>query len=432
MRRILATIPATIPLMILATAGVVAAQQPVMLTLPEAEALAVKNHPDVSAALLRAAAANQVTIETRSAALPALYGSVTGAGALANSRIAAGNLNNPIIFNRFATGVTMGQLITDFGRTSNLTESSRLRAQAQQDDAQATRADIILQVDRAYYAALRAQTVAVVAEQTVAARQTVADQVSALARSNLKSGLDESFANVNLAESKLLLINARNEVKAAFADLSSAIGNRDPRTFQLTDPVAPGALPGDPAALVNRAIQSRPELAALRAEYNGALRFAQAERALQYPSVSALASVGVIPGHEETLHGRYGAAGINMNIPVFNGRLYSARRTEAELRAQAAGQMLRARENRIARDVQVAWLNASTAFERLAVTAELLTEATMALDLAQTRYDLGLSSIVELTQAQLNKTSAEIASAGAKYEYGLQSAVLAYQDGTVR
>ncbi|MDQ6701157.1 MAG: TolC family protein [Acidobacteriota bacterium] len=417
--------------MLLATVATAAAQQPV-LTLPEAEALAVKNHPDVSAALLRAAAANQVTIETHSAALPTLYGSVTGAGALANSRIAAGNLNNPVIYNRFASGLTMGQLITDFGRTSSLTESSRLRAQAQQDDAQATRADIILQVDRAYYAALRAQTVAVVAEQTVAARRTVADQVSALARSNLKSGLDESFANVNLAESKLLLINARNEVKAAFADLSSAIGYREWRTFQLADPAAPGSLPPDPTPLVIQAIQNRPELAALRAEYNGALKFAQAERALQYPSVSALASVGVIPGHEETLHGRYGAAGINMNIPVFNGRLFSARRTEAELRAQAAEQTLRGRENRVARDVQVAWLNASTAFERLAVTAELLTEATMALDLAQTRYDLGLSSIVELTQAQLNKTSAEIASASAKYEYGLQSAVLAYQDGTVR
>lgn len=418
--------------MLLATAASVAAQQPAVLTLPEAEALAIKNHPDVSAALLRAAAANQITIETRSAALPTLYGSVTGAGALANSRIAAGNLNNPVIYNRFASGITMGQLITDFGRTSNLTESSRLRAQAQQDDAQATRADIVLQVDRAYYSALRSQTVAVVAEQTVAARQTVADQVSALARSNLKSGLDESFANVNLAESKLLLINAHNEVKAAFADLSIAVGYRDWRTFQLSDPAAPGALPADPTPLVNQAIQNRPELAALRAEYNGALKFAQAERALQYPSVSALASVGVIPGHEETLHGRYGAAGINMNIPVFNGRLFSARRTEAELRAQAAEQTLRGRENRVARDVQVAWLNASTAFERLAVTAELLTEATMALDLAQTRYDLGLSSIVELTQAQLNKTSAEIASAGAKYEYGLQSVVLAYQDGTVR
>ncbi len=408
------------------------ARQPTPLTLPEAEALAVKNHPDVSAALLRAAAANRITIETRSAALPTIYGSVTAAGALDNSRIAAGNLNNPVIYSRFASGITMSQLITDFGRTSNLTESSRFRAEAQDDNARATRADIVLQVDRAYYAALRAQTVAVVAEQTVSARQNVSDQVSALASSNLKSGLDVSFANVNLAEAKLLRINAQNEVRAAFADLSTALGYRDARPFQLVDPAEPAALPPDPAPLVQLAMQSRPELAGLKAEYNGALRFAEAERDLKRPSISALAAVGVLPEHEQALHGRYGAGGVNVNIPFFNGRLFTARQQEAELRAQAAEQSVRSLENRVARDVQVAWLNASTAFQRLAVTAELLNEATQALDLAQTRYDLGLSSIVELSQAQLNKTSAEIASASSKYEYGLQSAVLAYQDGAGR
>ncbi|MDQ6663768.1 MAG: TolC family protein [Acidobacteriota bacterium] len=413
----------------LAAAATLSAQQP--LTLTQAEAIAVKNHPDVSAALLRAAAANQVTLEIRSAALPTIYGSVTGAGALANSRIAAGNLNNPVIYNRFASGVTFGQLITDFGRTANLTESSRLRAEAERDNAQATREDIILQLDRAYYAALRAQTVSVVATETVGARQTVSDQVTALANSKLKSGLDVSFANVNLAESKLLLINAQNEVRAAFADLSVALGYGDSRTFTLSDPDSPAALPADAAPLVQQALKTRPEIASLRAEYNGLLRFAEAEKDLKRPSITALASAGVIPGHEDTLHGRYGAAGVNMNIPIFNGRLFTARQQEAELRAQAAERNMRSLENRVARDVQVAWLNASTAFQRLAVTAELLSEATLALDLAQTRYDLGLSSIVELSQAQLNKTSAEIASASAKYEYGLQSAVFAYQNGTV-
>lgn len=415
-----------------AAAALLAQQpQPPPLTLAQAEAIAVRNHPDVSAALLRAAAANQVTLETRSAALPTVYGSVTGAGALANSRIAAGNLNNPVIYNRFASGVTFGQLITDFGRTSSLTESSRLRAEAERDNAQSTREDIILQVDRAYYAALRAQTVSVVATQTVAARQTVSDQVTALANSKLKSGLDVSFANVNLAESKLLLINAQNEVRAAFADLSVALGYGDSRTFALSDPDFPSALPSDPAPLVQQALKTRPEIASLRAEYNGLLKFAEAEKDLKYPSITALASVGVIPAHEDTLHGRYGAAGVNMNIPIFNGRLFTARQLEAELRAQAAERNVRSLENRVARDVQVAWLNASTAFQRLEVTTELLSEATLALDLAQTRYDLGLSSIVELSQAQLNKTSAEIASASAKYEYGLQSAVLAYQNGTI-
>ena len=109
-----------------------------------------------------------------------------------------------------------------------------------------------------------------------------------------------------------------------------------------------------------------------------------------------------------------------------------ARLTEADLRAQAAAQNLRDFENRVARDAQVAWLNASTAFERLALTAQLLDQATLAMNLAQSRYDLGLSSIVELSQAQLNQTSAEIASAGAKYDYQLLRAVLDYQVGTVR
>ncbi|MCU1261383.1 MAG: outer rane efflux protein, partial [Bryobacterales bacterium] len=53
-------------------------------------------------------------------------------------------------------------------------------------------------------------------------------------------------------------------------------------------------------------------------------------------------------------------------------------------------------------------------------------------DLAKARYDLGLSSIVELSQAQLNKTSAEIASASAKFDYALQRAVLDFQTGVVR
>jgi outer membrane protein len=123
---------------------------------------------------------------------------------------------------------------------------------------------------------------------------------------------------------------------------------------------------------------------------------------------------------------------VNLNIPVFNGFLFSARRQEAELRAQAAQKDVAGLENRVARDVEVALLNANTARDRMSLTTELLNEANQALDLAQTRYNLGLSSIVELSQAQLNKTSAEIASAAARYDYQLQRAVLSYQTGELR
>jgi outer membrane protein len=408
------------------------AQQTMKLTLQQAESLAVKNNPDVSVALLNAAAANQVTIETRSAYFPTVNGSVTGAGALSGSRVAAGALNNPVIYNRLATGVTVSQLITDFGRTSNLTASARLHAEARDDSAKATRADIVLQADRAYFDALRAASVLTVAQQTVSARQVVADQVSALANANLKSELDVTFANVNLSDAKLLLINAQNDIKASYAALSNALGYRDQRTFELVDPTMPPAPPDDVTPLIQTSFRQRPEILSARADFNGAQKFAIAERDLKKPTVSALASVGAIPAYEAPLDYRYAAAGVNVNVPIFNGHLFSARRTEAELRAQASEQALLSLENRIAKDVQVALLNASTAYQRLSVTAELLAQATQALSLAQARYNLGLSSIVELSQAQLNLTSAQIANAGAKYDYDLQGAVLDYQTGVVR
>ena len=67
-------------------------------------------------------------------------------------------------------------------------------------------------------------------------------------------------------------------------------------------------------------------------------------------------------------------------------------------------------QNRVVQEVRIAWLDAKTSYQCLDLTGELLNQAAQALELAQSRYDLGLSSIVELSQAQLNKTSAEISS----------------------
>jgi outer membrane protein len=85
--------------------------------------------------------------------------------------------------------------------------------------------------------------------------------------------------------------------------------------------------------------------------------------------------------------------------------------------------------NRVARDVRIAWYNAKTADERVGLSTQPLSGANEALGLAQERYGLGLSSIVELNQAQLNVTIAEIESTNAKHDYLLQCAVLDYRSG---
>jgi outer membrane protein len=404
------------------------------LSLRDAEALAIRNHPRITEAELIALASQQVVREVRSAFFPTVTADATAVGALgSNTRIAAGGLNNPLILNRDAEGVTVSQLITDFGRTMNLNASAKLNSQAEAAGALATREEILLAVSSAYYDSLQAQSVLEVAKQTVATRQTVFDQVSTLATNQMKSGLDVSFAKVDLEGGKLLLAEAENDVAASFERLANVLGGREERTWQLVDePVATGAAP-DATQLVQTALRNRPDLRRLSLERDAAAKFARAERGLNYPTISAVGSAGVIPVREpDELKSDYAAAGVNFSLPIFDGMLFSAREKEADLQSQAAAEKLRDAENNVIRDVRVAVLDVNYAVERMALTVQLLESASEAFDLAQARYQAGLSSIVELSQAQLNKTGAQIAEARAKYDLQLRNAILSYQIGALQ
>jgi outer membrane protein len=400
----------------------------IRLTVKDAEALALKNNPAISVARLSALASEQVTREVRSNLWPQAYANLTGVDARNNSRITAGGLNNPSVYTRAAGGATVTQLITDFGHTTNLVAGARLQARAEEQSAAAAKEDVLLAVDQAFYNALQTHAVLRVAEQTVASRQLLSDQVSALTKSKLKSDLDLSFANVNLAQAKLLYLDALNNDKASAAALSAILGYSTLETFDLandTEPLVPP--PPDVAPLLAEAFAKRPEILALEFQSESAEKLHKAEHDQLYPTISALAAFGDSPVRDDLIYGPYAAAGVNVEIPVFNGFLYSARSREAELRAQATRQRLIDLRNRIARDVRTSWLAASTAFDRVNVSEQLRTQANLALDLAQTRYKLGLSSIVELSQAQLQQTQAEIGNAQAGYEYRLSLAVLRYQ-----
>jgi outer membrane protein len=404
------------------------ASTPARLSLKDAEAIALKNNPAISVGRLNALASQQVTREVRSNLWPQAYASLTGVDALNNSRITAGALNNPIIYTRAAGGIAISQLITDFGYTTNLASSARLRAKAEEQNALATKEDILLSVDQAFYNALQSHAVLRVAEQTVAARQLLSDQVSALTKSKLKSDLDLSFANVNLAQAKLLYLDALNNDKASMAGLSAILGYPTVESFEVindSEPLAPPPAEVDP--LIAEAFAKRPEILSLEFQAESAEKLHKAEHDQMYPTISALGAFGDSPVRDDRVYGPYAAVGVNLQIPVFNGFLYSAKSHEADLRAQAERQRLIDLRNRISRDVRTSWLAASTAFDRVNVSEQLLAQANLALDLAQTRYKLGLSSIVELSQAQLQQTQAEIGNVQAGYEYRLALSVLRYQ-----
>jgi outer membrane protein len=402
------------------------------LTLQDAEKIAVQNHPQIQIAQHRAASAAAQIQEVQSIYFPQATGNVTGVASENNSRIDSGALNNPIIYDRFATGAYISQFVTDFGRTHELVKSSSLHARAAQEGVEASRADVLLQVHEAFFGVLKSQAVLTVAQETVKDRQLIADQIGLMAKNQLKSGLDVAFANVDLSQAQLLLIQAQNDVQASFAQFSAALGFREPRTFVLSESPMPPAPPADFVEVLQAAFQNRPELISQRFDVDSAHSYAVAERDLWFPTLNGAGAAGLTPYRQSELASRYAAIGFDLSIPLFNGHLFGSLRTQAREEFRAQQQSLRDLEDRVARDVRTAWLNANSAFQRLSVTEELLREATLAEDLAASRYRMGLSSIVELTQAQLNMTQAQIAEASAKYDYHARISELLYQQGLLR
>lgn len=413
-----------------------AQQPPMRLTLAQAEQIAIRNNPNISVARLLELAQAQVTREVRSVEMPMAMGDLTAVGAHEDSRITAGLLNNPSIYDRAAGGLRVSQLITDFGRTHNLVLSAQSNARAQLESERATELDITLTVDQAFYQALTAQAVLKVAQETVAQRQATVDQVGALTNAKLRSDLDLSFADVQLSQAKLLLLDAANNQQASMAALNNVLGSDQNRQYSLVDetngnpPQAPPPPPDDAEALVRAAFTARPNLAALNEKFIAARQYSTAQRDLWMPTVSALAAVGGTPVRADEIESSwYGAAGANIGIPIFNGFLFGAAQKEAKLRALAAQENVRNLRDVIARDVRTAVLNAQTAYQRIAVTKQLLDQANFALDLASARYKIGLSGIVEISQAQLNQTQAEIANTNALYSYQTALAQVRYEVG---
>jgi outer membrane protein len=412
------------------------AQAPPTLTLQQAEALAVKNHPQIQEAQNEVNFANQQIVINRAPYYPDISGDVTGTQGNNLARIGAGDLPASRLFDREAQGVVIHQLITDSGRTANLVASARYQAQASAQNSQATRYSVLLDVNRSYFDLLRAQATVKVAEQTVSARQVLDDQVTELGRNKLRSQVDVSFADVNVSEAKLLLLRAQDSVAGALAELGRSLGSDQPANYRLTDEPLPPAPPATADTLVAQAIDNRPELAALRAARGAAYRFADAEKDLNRPTVTAVAVAGYTPyintPATAPIPAEYEGVGANVSIPIFNGHLFSARREAAYQRALESDQRLRDQQQRISRDVRQAWASANDAYQRIDVTAQFLRQASLALQLAQGRYDLSLASIVELTQAQLNVTSAEIENLNAKYDYQIQYAALQFTLGLLR
>jgi outer membrane protein len=234
-----------------------------------------------------------------------------------------------------------------------------------------------------------------------------------------------------VSEAELAVVRAQSDVHKTQARLAEAMGEEGNTLYMLTDQTLPANPDPDPSEYINQAIANRPDLKALLLHAESAAHEARAERDRNFPTVNALASGGEVPIHDSTLRHEYGAVGVNVSIPIFNGGLYHARAQEAQLEARAADKDAALRKVEIARDVRTSWADARDAYLQIDVTQRLADQTNVATRLARARYDAGLGSIVELNQAELNQTSALITAASARFDYLRSMAAFAFALGDV-
>lgn len=404
------------------------------LTLASAQSIALARHPDIKLNDFDVAAARQAVNVAKGVYSPQVSGDVTSALAPPGTRISAyDGINDPTVIQRAATGIEASQYITDFGRTASLVKAAELDLQGQAAARNASRDVVLLNVTAAYFEVLRANALRIVADQTQRERRTLLRQVTVLQHAGLRSTLDVAIAQRDVSEADQLVLQARTARADALARFAQAMGTRKERAYDLQDVRMLPPLPPNVRVLLDTAYRTNPALAQLQAEFGAARSRASASEKLRSPTAYAYGFVGATPlrAANQPINSSYEAFGVALNIPIFHGGSLRAQGRQAADAASAAAEAVESERNTLTRDVRVAYDGVETAHGNIAVTQRMLSTARDALSLTKTRYRIGLSSIVDVSAAQLNETQAAIERTNATYDYIVKDAALAFAVGII-
>ncbi len=396
----------------------------------------LQNHPLVQEGNASLSASSARVDQTKSIYYPQVYANADGAAGAGriNPRFVtpAGAMLQPNL-STYAAGLLASQRIYDFGMTRNLVESSQYGERAQEQDVNARRALVIVNVQRSYLNSLKRQQLVRIAEATVRERGIIVGQIETLYRQQLKSKLDLDLVRVELVNAESLLIRSRNDLKASFADLNRAMGIAGSEDYTLEEV----AIDVKAQRALNDLIAdslTHPELKRAKEQTASAQAKKRAMKSQYLPTVSAVVSGGyydtVDPNRNNNIStGGWWAAGGVVSMPIFTGGLIENQVKEATAQEAAALAQSTNIEQALTQQVTNAYLDTVNFSQQIKLGEELVKTAQEALNLAKQRYKLGLGSVVEVTQSEVGLTAAQTKLAEAQFDYKIAEVTLAYASG---
>ncbi|MBI3457283.1 MAG: TolC family protein [Candidatus Rokubacteria bacterium] len=389
-----------------------------VLTLPEAVALALRQHPTITSAQYSQAAARARIGEARAPYFPR-FDWLTSAG---RSQTFSTSLNRPISGNSISSAIQGSQLLYDFGKTGALVDQAHANARFSAAELERVEEVVVQNVKLAYFGLLQARRLVRVAEASLSRSELNLRSAQGFFEVGTKPKSDVTKAEVEVANARVAVIVARNQVRLAETTLANALGLEATTPVQIQDILSYEPVPLDPRALLQEALMNRPELKEAQAQLDAALAQLAGARANFWPNVNVTGSYGGA-SNDPALHETWSIAG-TLSWNLFQGFFTTHQIRETQALVGAARANYDTLELQVRLDVEQASISVAEAAERIGATAKAAESATENLRLAQGRYDAGVGTILDLTDAQLALTITEAAQVRALTDHKTGLAVL--------
>jgi TolC family type I secretion outer membrane protein len=375
-----------------------------LLTLSDAIDLALRQHPTLrSGQEARNAAAARVP-QAQSAYYPRL--DVVGSGG--SSKVFSSTQGRSFQSDSTSAVVQGRQLLSDFGKTGALVDETRANVRVADAELERLREVVVLNVRQSYYTVLQNRRLVWVAEASLARAELNLRSARGFFEVGTKPKSDVTKAEVEVANARVALIRARNAVRLAETSLANALGLEATAAFEVEDILGYEPTTVDAGTLLAEALANRPELAQARARLEAARAQLAGARAGYWPDLTLNGSYGAssgdalvgVDGFALPAFGETWSIAATLSWNLFQGFFTTNRIRETTALVEVARANFETFELQVRLEVEQAYI-------ALAATEKAVESARENLRLAQGRYDAGVGTILDLTEAQLALTNAE-------------------------
>ena len=348
--------------------------------------------------------------------------------------------------NSSTTGISVGSSMTLFDGLATPTRINlaRLNLDAATEDLEKAREDIRVAVAKAYVQIIYNLEIEDVAEQQVTIDSLQVERLDGMLGVGKSSKAQLSQQKASLAQSRVTLVQAKNNVRAAILDLAQLLElpSWDGFSIVRTSPAPPSDVSlGHPDDIYADAVMDRPSIKAEELRLKGTERSIEIAKSGYYPSLSLNAGLGTnyystfpTAGFWNQLGANFSQyVGLSLNIPIFNRFQVRNQVRSAKIQQEAQRVQLRRAQQSLYKEIYQAWNGAVAAQAKYDASLEASAAAKDAFTLMEVRYEAGAATLTEFSDARNRMMKAESDLVQASCEYLFQTALVHfYRTGSLQ